>query len=72
MHILIHRYHVTQDGHACAVAESILAEEEQDVVLCTDVEQLVDKVLTERDLDPDTSILQIGLDDGQQQLKVCL
>ena len=52
--------------------KTVYVEKEQEVIICTDVELLVAKVMEERNLDPDDTLIQIGLDDGQSQLKVNL
>ena len=52
--------------------KTVYVEKEQEVIICTDAELLVAKVMEERNLDPDDTLIQIGLDDGQSQLKVNL
>ena len=52
--------------------KTVYVEKEQEVIICTDVELLVAKVIEKRNLDPDDTLIQIGLDDGQSQLKVNL
>ena len=58
------------EGEEGSKNKKILVQKEQDVVACTDVEQLVAQVISERNLKQEEPVIQLGLDDGHSQLKV--